>query len=71
MTRMECGFDPLNGIIWGIRVPRRKSKNVSPLTVPRILSTARIPDDDRHAMALIRSPLASRRRDTGLNPLNA
>ena len=34
-------------------------------------TTARIPGDDRHAMALIRCPLASRWHDTGLNPLNA
>ena len=57
MMITERGLLPLNGIMYGIRVLRRKSKNLVPLTVPVTKSTATIPLEDSAAMALTRWPL--------------
>lgn len=65
----ELEFVLLKGCILGMRIPLRKSKNLSPLTIPVIVFIATIPLDDKAAIVLILFPLVGWRCVTGAVPL--
>jgi len=50
-------FMPLNAIMFGINDTLRKSKNLSPLTMPVVKSSAIIPVENMAMMALTLLPL--------------
>ena len=65
---MECGLLPLNGYIMGSKLPRAKSKNVSPFMVVCAIVEAIMPLEVNPTTAFVRFPRTSSHLLSGVIP---